>query len=165
MKCPKCGKEMVRNTNPFIAQLNVYAFLYRMTGFPVTSLKVHAILRDWVKGRSLREEDYPPIPFVTVNIPVWSDEEVQAYIGDRMVRHFDLPAERCTDEERWYKGTTFAVKKKGQKRARRVLNTMQEAEAWIGEEKGLIIEERKGADVRCENYCLVRNVCPYMEGE
>ena len=33
----------------------------------------------------------------------------------------------CTDEERWKKNDTWAVKKKGQKRALRVLNSEEEA--------------------------------------
>jgi len=146
----------------WIAQLNVYAHLYRATGFPVTSLKIHAILRDWMKNRAWREPDYPQIPFMTVDVPVWSEEKVKDYIDDRMIAHFKAGIGQCTEEERWTRKTTFAVKKKGQKRAKRVLDTHKEAVEWMGEETGMVIEERPGEDVRCENYCSVKNHCPYM---
>jgi len=144
-------------------QLNVYAYLYRSIGFEVTALKIHAILRDWIRSKALYDPDYPQIPFITVDVPVWSDEKVKKYIDERIGLHFHTPPEKCTDEERWMRKTTYAVMKKGGKRAKRVLDSYEEAEAWMGEAKDLSIEVRKGEDIRCTGYCLVRNVCPYLK--
>jgi hypothetical protein len=142
-------------------QLQSYAFLYRSIGFPVSSLKVHAILRDWMKSKAMTEPDYPQIPFITVDVPVWSEEKVKQYIDERIKLHFHTPPEKCSDEERWMRPTTYAVMKGSNKRASRVLDTMDKAEAWIGDQKGFSIVERPGKDVRCEDHCQVRAFCPY----
>ena len=166
MNCIKCRTPMIETGKyQWIAQLNVYAHLYRLTGFPVTSLKIHAILRDWMKSRAWREPDYPQIPFITVDIPVWPEKKVQEYIDSRLRLHFECEPEKCTEEERWTRKTTYAVKKKGQKRAKRVLDTYEEAIEWMGGEKGMLIEERLGEDVRCNSFCSVKDFCPHMKGE
>ena len=53
----------------------------------------------------------------------------------------------------WEKPDTFAVKKKKQKRALRVLNSLEKAEHYIADQpdpSGLSIETRTGARTRCE---------------
>jgi len=139
-------------------QLNVYAYLWAMNGFDVTGLKIRAILRDWVKSKTFQDEDYPKIPFHTVDIPLWPIEKTASYIQERIVKHLAEP-EECTPEEKWSRPTTYAVIKKGNKRASRVFDVMEEAEAYAKE--GYEIIERQGMDVRCEQYCQVRAFCPY----
>jgi aconitase B len=61
------------------------------------------------------------------------------------------------------KEDTFAVKKKTNKRALKVFDSMEEAE-WFMKQKSLgddhIIETRKGAATRCEqDWCRVSNWC------
>jgi hypothetical protein len=62
----------------------------------------------------------------------------------------------------WEKPTTFAVKKEGVKKARRVLKSKSEAKRWIAQnnEKGLYIEERPGERSMCLRYCDARTICP-----
>ena len=141
-------------------QLNVYGYLWARNGFDVTGLKIRAILRDWVKSKSLQDESYPKIPFVTVNIPLWPIEKTEAYIQERIRLHLAEPTE-CTPEEKWTRPTTYAVMKNGAKRASRVLDTQEESEKWMGDQKGFSIVERPGKDIRCEDYCQVRAFCPY----
>lgn len=141
-------------------QLNVYAHLWRESGFPVKALKIRAILRDWQKSRTLTDPDYPKIPFVTVDIPLWTPEIAEDYIELRIQAHTSDVLE-CAPEEKWTRPTTYAIMKGANKRAARVLDTMEEAEAWIGYQKGFSIVERPGKDVRCEDYCQVRAFCPY----
>lgn len=162
-KTTSCYSFILGMKDSWTTQLQAYAFLYRSIGFPVTSLKIHAILRDWMKSKAMREPDYPQIPFITVDVPVWSEEKVRQYIDERIRLHFHTPPEKCSDEERWMRPTTYAVMKGSNKRAARVLDTMEEAEAWIGDQKGFSIVERQGKDVRCEGYCVVKNYCPYAQ--
>ena len=154
--------------NPqWTAQLNVYKWLWEEQNYPVKTLKIHAILRDWMQSKALREPDYPPIPFITVDLPVWSHEDTEAYITERLDLHFDPEIRECTPEEKWARPTTYAVVKKGKKRAKRVLDSWEDAEKWI-EENGddkLNIEVRQGLNVRCESFCPVREFCPFMKGE
>ena len=149
----------------WVAQLNIYKWLWKENGFPVESLRINAILRDFMKMRTLTDSKYPKIPFQMSKIPIWKYDFTIKYILDRICLHnLKIPPE-CTPEERWTRPTTYAVMKKGQKRAKRVLDTQKEAEEWIGIQKGLFVEERKGMDVKCEQYCDVSKFCKYMQGK
>jgi len=149
------------------AQLNVYGAMYLAMGFPVDALFINAILRDWQKSKSLRDPDYPKIPFQRVTIPMWNEDDARAYINDRVALHKQAEdtgnAPCCTDEERWAKPTTYAVYKKGNKRAARVLTDREAAETWaeLNLDCKFEIQERPGGYIRCESYCPVRQVCDH----
>lgn len=154
----------------WIAQLNVYAYLWRYNGFPVTKLQVNAILRDWSKGKTFKNDNYPKIPFMQIDIPLWDIKVIEDYIAERIALHEQIPAPECTPEERWERPTTYAVMKEGRKSAIRVFDTELEAELELScqEEKSkkndkFSIEVRKGENVRCENYCMVNKFCPYYQ--
>ena len=125
----------------WIAQLNIYRWLWYKAGFKVKALKIHCILRDWIKSKAMlgdttfkdgqRVPNYPPIPFVTIDIPMWTIEETEQYILNRICLHQMTPAPPCTDEEKWTRPTTYAIMEKGGKRAKRVLSTMGEAKLWM----------------------------------
>jgi hypothetical protein len=147
-------------------QLNLYRWMYFKHGFKVDKLKIHAILRDWTKSKTYSNNDYPEIPFQTVNIPIWDDKTMEEYLIKRIDTHTDnFPP--CHPSEQWERPTQFAVMKEGRKSALRVLDTLEEAEKWIVDaDKGkLSIVERKWQKIRCQEYCLVRNVCPQRKGE
>jgi hypothetical protein len=149
-------------------QLNVYAALYRWSGFVVKGLRINAILRDWMKSKADREEDYPPIPFMMADVPLWDYDRQREYISDRVMLHWQAETEGeapiCTPEERWERPTTYAVMKGSNKKAARVLASEQAAKDWIdiaGDEKAKYdIVMRPGESIRCKDYCLVRDVCP-----
>jgi hypothetical protein len=71
----------------------------------------------------------------------------------------------CTPEERWHKPDTWALKKKGNKRALRVYDSELDAEEHFrnGTMNGLKleVEHRLGSDPRCESYCKVKEFCSY----
>ena len=75
----------------------------------------------------------------------------------------------CSLEERFNKGNTYAVKKKTNKKALKVHKTLEEArEHLVNLEKkypGVYeIEERKGEDTKCLNYCSCCRFCNhYLE--
>ncbi len=150
-------------------QLNIYAWIYRQLGFDVYDLLIRAILRDWVKTKALKDAEYPPIPFQTVRVPLWDASQASTYVEERIALHraaedtMDAPC--CTDEERWAKPTTYAVMKKGNKRAARVLDSMDAAETWavlnLDAKDKYEIQERAGEFTKCASYCLVRDVCPH----
>jgi len=149
------------------AQLNVYRWLYERYNFDVEQLKINAILRDWQQSEALKNADYPPIPFISVNIPLWTSNELEEYIASRLKKHEEGAS--CTKEERWLKNEQWAVKKNGSKRALKVFDNLNDAELFKAEleksnKKALIdIEYRKGQYVRCESYCPVRSVCTEKE--
>ena len=164
-------------------QLNCYAFLVAnkigLSKRNVNSLKICAILRDWNRRDAERKEDYPKAPIVFVDVPLWDHEKISKYIKERMALHqeaqilSDLHGDvgLCSDEDMWKKNDTWAVKKKGQKRAIRVLDSYQEAVdyvKWHSEtDKAYVpikkhtyeIELRVGEYTRCGNYCSVADFC------
>ena len=57
----------------------------------------------------------------------------------------------------------YAVMRKGRKTALRVLDSQEEAEAYRAEKGGDYIEERKGEDKKCIDYCLCCRKCDYWK--
>ena len=142
-------------------QINTNAELLERYGFEVKAGAIDLILRDWQKSKA-GQDNYPPIPFATVNIPIWTPEERNRYIDGRMELHTCQDVPPCTPEEMWESPTTYAVKGKSRKTAFRVLDTFELAEQWISENgKGDFIEKRDGERRCCKEYCSVRSVCPY----
>lgn len=143
----------------------------------VGALKICAILRDWNRREAERKENYPKAPIVFVDIPLWDKDVAHNYVSERLSKHqeaqmnYDVNKEfsLCSDEEMWKKNDAWAVKKKGQKRALRVLDTEEEAikyMKWHNEtdqaymkKSDLEIEFRGGEYTRCGNYCSVAEFC------
>jgi hypothetical protein len=162
-------------------QLNCYAYLvndkHAFSKSKVTNLKICAILRDWNRRDAERKPDYPQAPIVFVDIPLWDHEKSSKYIINRMALHqeaqilHDMHGDLglCSDEDTWKKPDTWAVKKKGQKRALRVLDTEKDANEYIEwhnktddayiKKTNLEIEFRGGEYTRCGNYCSVADFC------
>lgn len=149
-------------------QLNLYALLARHNGFNVTQLRIISVLRDWSKLRAAREPDYPQVGVVVREVPLWSPEEQEAYLGQRVRAHQqaeeladdDLPM--CSPEERWRKPDVWAVVKKGNKRAKKLFETEADAAEMIREMGGPFdVIKRPGEDTRCLHYCAVREYCSY----
>ena len=167
-------------------QLNCYAYLvndkHAFNKSKVTNLKICAILRDWNRRDAERKEDYPKAPIVFVDIPLWDHEKASKYIISRMALHqeaqilADVHGDLglCSAEEMWKKNDTWAVKKKGQKRALRVLDSEEEAIKYIEwhnetdkaytKKTDLEIEFRGGEYTRCGNYCSVADFCNQYKG-
>lgn len=156
-------------------QCNAYAWLYKnAVGFEPKRLRITAILRDWSKPKAARDQpdSYPPVGVVVREVPLWSEKKQFEYIEDRVMRHqvsdsfSDMMLPFCTDEERWAKPDTWAVKKKGAKKAMRggLHDHPLKADAFIRDNElpgqNLEIEFRPGnKTVRCDHYCDVKNFC------
>ena len=146
-------------SDSWTAQLNVLRWLAVKNGLEVEKLQVIAILRDWRKSQALRDSNYPQAPILAVHIPLWTLEETEDYIAERVALHQAAAKGvniRCTDEERWASPTKYALVKAGGKRALRVADTIEE----LGDPAdGYSIVERKGEFRRCERYCDVAAFC------
>lgn len=140
-------------------QLNSLRWLAFKNNYQVDKLQVVAIFRDWSRSKAAREDGYPPRNVMVIDVPVWSLEEAEQYVLTRVSLHqqSDLGVEiECTDEERWYSGTTYALMKDGGKRAKRVVEIKEE----LGEiPEGHHIVERPGVNRRCEGFCEVAPFC------
>jgi hypothetical protein len=150
-------------------QLNIYAGLVEdVKNIPVTSVGIVAIIRDWNRRESTTREGYPEAPIKELPIRLWSKEERDAFISNRIALHsaceFALETDGelpdCTTEEMWEKPTVWAVRKIGNKRAHSLYETEQlaiEALKDLGDKYEM--EVRKGERTRCTNFCPVNTWC------
>jgi hypothetical protein len=150
-------------------QLNIYAGLVEdVKKIPVTSVGIVAIIRDWNRRESTTRSGYPEAPIKEIPIRLWSKEERDNFISNRIALHSacefaietdgDLPD--CTPDEMWEKPTVWAVFKIGGKRAHSLYETPEmalSALAELGDKYD--IETRKGERTRCTNFCPVNTWC------
>jgi len=143
-------------------QGNVYRWMYHRMGFQTDRIRIDAILRDWQRSKIFSSPDYPPIPFASIEVPLWSLGETEVYIESRLAMHRDPNPPPCTDDERWGGPPQWAVMKEGQKRAVRVFDTKDEALALMRtKDNRHYLKERRREYRRCLEYCTVRSVCPH----
>ena len=150
-------------------QLNIYAWLVeKVKKVPVKKVEIIAIIRDWSRRDAQVKEGYPEAPIKVIDVPLWTFEQRENFIKERIQLHSnalfatetsdDLP--ECTPSEMWEKPAFWAVRKIGNKRATAVLDTEDKALAKIEElGKGYEIEFRPGERTRCANFCQVRDFC------
>lgn len=150
-------------------QLNFYAWLVEQNkDVNVSALKVIAVLRDWQRTKASLDQTYPQAPIMEIDVPLWTKPERDEYVHARVAEHSDAEFERltggelpeCTAHERWEKPTTYAVKKKGGKRAVRVFDDETDAETLASTDDKLHVEERPGESTRCaKDFCKVAQWC------
>ena len=155
-------------------QLNCYAYLYRKAGFTVERLRVIAILRDWQKAKAQGDKGgYPQIPIAVVEIPLWTIEEQEEYVKERVNLHAeakDVATKQlipCSPEERWHDDNSFAVFKNKNKTATRVFKSRKEANNFCFDHNNgkdiFSVTERRGVDKKCVNYCSVNRWCEFYK--
>ena len=149
-------------------QLNCYAYLLNHAGFPVKSLRIVAILRDWQASKVA--EGYPPAPAISVPVELWDLQNTEDFICSRVQDHknaeklSDDEIKICSPKERWERPTTWALKKKKNIRATKVFDseeTAKEALEWMPDKKDMEIVKRPGESVRCLRYCSVSKFCNF----
>jgi len=166
----------------WINQENTYFTLMRHSKDPelegvsdrLQRLQICAMLRD----HGPRHLAKLPSKTKVLEVPVWPAEEADDYVLERVAIHREAEENaiadpeyippRCDVDERWTRAPTFAVMKRGNKRAKKVCGTRGEAEAWITEQAKpgeLYIDERPGEEPRCELYCDFSRcgLCPYYK--
>ena len=156
-------------------QLNIYGWLVeKVKKVPVGKLQIIAIIRDWSARDAASKEGYPQSPVATIDIPLWSFEEREAFITKRIYDHgtalFEMETDGempdCTPEEMWEKKTSYALKKDGNVRAKSVHETLEDAEKALAKSEEtakknekFVIEVRQGERTRCRSYCQVSPFC------
>ncbi len=144
-------------------QLNCYKFLGNQYGVEINDLKIIAILRDWSKAEAARKPDLPQGQVVVLPVRIWPNDVIERWIINRIKLHEEarfglLPL--CTAEEMWERPEKYAVKKKGNIRATKVLDTKDEAiRDLVTRGPGYEVEVRPAERPRCENYCSVSEFC------
>lgn len=154
-------------------QLLIYAYMLKTIGFDVEKGEIIAILKDHSKRDSKIKDNYPSLPVqkIAFNFTDKDFIEIEEFLKNRFAEIAEaekLPDDElplCTPEERFNSGDKYAVMKKGRKTAMRVLDSMEEAEAWQAGNGGDFIETRKGEDKKCKDYCSACQFCNYYKEE
>lgn len=152
-------------------QMGAYLF-YKKYGVWKYKGRIIAILKDWNRNDAKYKEDYPKLPVEVIDFDLGTPEEIEAWVINRFNQIIELEQlsdsqlPMCTMEERFNKGDRYAVKKKANKTASKIHNTLAEAEEHLAnlEEKYpnvYEIEVRPGEDTKCLNYCSCCKQCPY----
>jgi hypothetical protein len=160
-------------------QLNIYGWLVeKVKNVPVGKLQIIAIIRDWSARDAASKEGYPQSPVATIDIPLWTFEEREAFITKRIYDHgtalFEMETDGempdCTPEEMWEKKTSYALKKDGNVRAKSVHETLEDAEKALAKSEEtakknekFAIEVRQGERTRCRSYCQVSPFCTQFQ--
>lgn len=148
-------------------QQNIYRYLVeKVKKTPVKSLQICAFIRDFSKRKAQSDSSYPQATIQVIEIPMWSMERTEAYIRTRIELHREskvnadwgdeLPL--CSEEERWMRDTTYAVKKEGRKTAIRVFDTDVEAQellATMTAKDKAFVEVRKGRQLDAQAIIVV----------
>lgn len=152
-------------------QLLMYAWAFRKMGFEVNKGQIVAIIKDHSKTKAKVDNNYPQFPVYkkVFNFEKQDFEEIETYIKEKFteiakyekVSDEELPI--CSEEARWNDGDKYAVKKKGNKRALRVYDTLKEAEEHLKQDNDLELEIRKGEDKKCMEYCSCCQFCEYWK--
>lgn len=156
-------------------QLLIYSWLFKKIGFEVDKAEIVALLKDWSSTKAKVDKSYPQLQVQVIKFKFTKKDfdDIERLIVNKFkelklneqVKDEDLPL--CTTEERWNTGDKYAIKKKKNKRADRVYNTLKEAEEHllrVGENE-YEIEYRHGEDKRCIEYCSCHEFCPYYRKE
>lgn len=146
----------------WVQQINMLAYLLGANGLKVTKGQIVAIYRDWSKSRARREPGYPQHQTKLEDIELWHDRETAHFIRQRIKAHVAAEVEtlpECTPEERWYRDEKFAVIKQGNKKATKLFDFRNEAEAFAATDSKFHVEQRPGINVRCADYCPVADYC------
>lgn len=141
-------------------QLNLLRVLCERNKIPVKKLQVVAIFRDW-RPREATQGDYPEHTVGVIPVTMWSLDAAEAFLEERVRLHQQEKPEPCTDEERWYTGSKWALMKLNRKTAIKLYDDEETAiRACIA--PGQYIEHRPGQYRRCESYCPVAPFCPLL---
>lgn len=147
-------------TDNWVRQLNVLRWLAHQNGETVESAEVVAIFRDWRKAEAERSADYPRAPMQVIPVPLWTLEEAEDYVYERVAAHQAVArgvAVPCSDEERWKEADKWALIKPGASRALQVLDHEPAASVVP---HGYVVQHRPGQYKRCALYCDVSSFCP-----
>jgi hypothetical protein len=153
-------------------QLNIYAWLLRNRGIEVETLTVVAFYLDWIESHTIGNRQYPEEPIIEYEIGLWSAQDQEDFVRQRMKAHIDaeevedndLP--QCTMAETWEREPEFAIFKKAEaKRATKVCKntdlhgTIEVAQSIKGINKESYIEVRYQTRKRCEKFCAINEYC------
>lgn len=165
-------KVIFNDWQDYRTQTLIYAYMLRKLGYEVNCSEIVLLLKDFSKTKSKTEANYPKqnvfvkhFDFTEEDFEQIDDflctkfEEIEKY---EQIEDNAIPV--CSEEERWASPTKYAVMKKGRKSAVKLCETASQAQSMVDElGSDHYIEERKGIDKKCSEYCSCCSFCSYYK--
>lgn len=164
-----------------VCQLNVLKYIFELHGYTVNRLRNIYLYRNWTR-RDIGRDKYPEEQIQDLEVPIWTREEVVAYLNGRVWTHMsaksmpddDLPY--CSPKERWERPAVWKVFKvdpktgRPQTRAKHRCDTKEQADGYIGlatVEELQSLHEKNNAKVRAKKTDeeLLASVSSYVKLE
>ena len=171
-KTGSCWKVIYNDWDDYRNQLLMYAFMLRSIGFECNRGQIVMLLKDHSKTKAMTDSSYPQhsVHIETFDFTENDFANIEMYIYKKFdeIKHYEqLPDDQlppCTPEQRWHKDDVWAVMKKGRKTAVKLYNKEDQAyDHATREGDSFYVEFREGKDGRCEDYCSVKDFCPFYK--
>ena len=158
------------NVDSYIKQGSIYKWL---SPDKITSdyINISYIFTDWSAVRAREKKDYPQFKAITRKYALWSVEETENWIMNRVNTLNTLwktPQENlpeCTDEELWATQTTYKYYKNSNKldRSTKNFDTMDEALIRQANDGNVGTIKTVPGEVKACRYCPVVGLCTQAE--
>ena len=159
------------NADSYVKQGSIYKWL---SPDKITSdyININYIFTDWSAAKARMDtKSYPQIKTLTKQYPLWSTEETENWIMNK-IEHYKVLANapqeelpQCTDEELWATEETFKYYKNPNKLDRSTKNfkTMDEALVRKSADGDVGIIKTVPGEVKACRYCPVIGICTQAE--
>ena len=154
------------NADSYVKQGSIYKWL---SPDKITSdyININYIFTDWSAAKAREKKDYPQQRVLTKQYPLWSVEETENWIMNKIEAYkalADTPQEglpECTKEELWASDTTYKYYKNPNKldRSTKNFNTMDEALIRKSSDGDVGIIKTVPGEVKACRYCPVVSIC------
>jgi len=129
-------------------------------------IDIQFIFTDWSGSNAARDSKYPQSRVLTKSYPLWSTDQTDKFIKDKLTDIkglLDKPQEdlpECTSEELWESQTKYKYfKNPNAQRATKNFDTMQEADQRLSDDGMVGIVKTIRGEVKACRYCEVSGIC------
>lgn len=166
-KSTKVYKIMKNDYTDWEQQLNVYAWLARISGYTVNSIRIYTFILDWKKHEAYKK-GYPKCPILEIPLRLWSKDECEKFIVHKIglfiknEQKKDSEIIECTAKEMWQDVKDWCIIKKGAKRATKCFDNKIEAEEYYHMQsfkEDFELVKRMTKRTRCFDHCVVSELC------
>lgn len=151
-------------------QLLIYCWMLRKMGFDAHTGEIVAMLKDHSKTKAKIDHTYPSHPVFVKRFEFTGEdfETIEQWLEwkfreiERCEKLPDDSLPVCTADERWETPSKYAVYKNQNKRATKLCDTEEQAQAYIEGQNSkdkYRIEYRPGVSKKCAEYCSVCDFC------
>ena len=145
----------------WVQQTNIYKrMLQKEKGLVINSIQIAVSVKDFSKKIARTKSNYPPAAGFTMDVPVWEDDVIDAFIEERVRLHQLEEPPSCSDKDIWARSPKWAVMKRGNIKAVRLFDNPFEAEQFASTSAAFHVEHRPGEAVRCQEWCGAAPFCP-----